>query len=636
MRAGCLWGVVLLVGLGAATALAEGPPAQGPRVFSEMVGDSEALPVACFRPGAGWRSGEACLTWLPREGVLRTPDGGETRLLGHAPRVQCSNDARMRRGLRVEASIQAEAVLWPADPAVRFAGLHEDATPAPLPREALVALYRFAGKRLGAEPGVLGITLQSTFAVDVDGDGTKDVLVLAEAVVGDTRADLAAVVLAGPTPRIVPLGLGLGPPGGLRLRAAMDLDADGTPELWVQEQTATALSGQLVRLRGEAFEELGRHACSRRFAEKQAGPEVPYDPQENACGPTHRDRLEPNDTPARATRPPLSGTPRAAARYEGLGLHVGDADWFRLPVPALGFAAASIPAVTLNAWLVLQLYAEDGTTLLARSAPEENNVAWANAGPTPRTVLLKVSRQGRGCAGYGLALESAENPELRLQDQVRRLPLPRAKQRAASPHRDREAELLALTLSPGFLAEPSDVERLSRDLAAIRAADPALRDVRHNAFHDGQHLRVFFVNPTAARQGVYSAWDTLNTAFGVKAVKPGEAEGMELEFALVLNLPRVAALYGALPGVTHVSPSGSFFDGSTVHVCRKGEVAWYTFDVGSEDCPSGCLQRTWHVFRVARPGGEPERMGTAVPGAVPEPEWLRQMRGDCPPPDPDV
>ena len=173
--------------------------------------------------------------------------------------------------------------------------------------------------------------------------------------------------------------------------------------------------------------------------------------------------------------------------------------------------------------------------------------------------------------------------------------------------------------------------RLSRDLAAIRAAEPSLKDVRYKLPDEGQRLLLFFTDATAAEQGVYSAWDALNAAFGLKGMQPGVNGGLELEFGPVLHLPRVAALYRALPGVIEATPSGLRFDGSTVHVCRKGEGAWYTFDIGSGDCPSGCLQRTWHVFRVARPGGVPERLGTGVPGAAPEPEGLRQLRRDCPP-----
>lgn len=628
LSGGCLLYAVLLAGLAPAPVAAKGPSAPGARVVSTMVGDAQALPLACFRPGAGWRSGDACLPWLPREGTLRSLDGGGGRLLGQDARVRCSGYAPARRGLRVEAPIQSGAVLWTEDSTVRFEWPQDAAEPAPLPREVLAELYRTAGRHLGAEPGVLGVTGASSWPLDVDGDGTQDALVLAEALARDAQAAVAAIVLSGPEPRTVPLGVTPGV-GGLSLRGVMDLDADGVPELWVVEDTGAALIDRLVRMRGTRLEELARYVCPMASPEELAGPEEPHDPEANACRSMHRDTLEPNDSPARATRPRLTGEPMAEAQYEGLGLHAGDTDWFRLTVPAYGSVSALVTAASLNARLVLGLYAEDGVTRLAGSAPDEGAVGWAHTGAAPRAVLLKVSRKGKGCAAYSVALSSGGDPRMALKAEALRLPLPTAEQRGASPHPDREAELLALTLSRGFVADRAEVSRISRDLAAIRVAELSLRDVHYLAPHDGQHLTVFFENPTAAEQGVYFAWDALNAAFGLKGMKPGETGGLELEFAPVLHLPRVAALYQGLPGITEVGTPG-VIDGSTVHVCRKGEAAWYTFDIGSGDCPSGCLQRTWHVFRVARPGAGPERLGTAVPGAKPEPEWLRQLQRACP------
>lgn len=634
MRGGVPWLAVLLVGL-TAPALAK---SRGARVFAELPGDHEAVPVACFRSGTGWRSGSACLDWLPREGPVRTLAGGSGRILGPVARVKCNDYDPGRRGLRVEVPDSSHAILWSADPAARFEWMTGTQDPPPPPREALAALYRLVGSRLGMEPGVFGLDLDSRHELDLDGDGTKDALLHMVASVGQTRrAGLTAAVLSGGSPRVVPLSFTEVPEGSesvssLYVAAAMDLDADGVPELWVQEETPAARVGRLLRLRGARFEELARRECPFH---PPGQPPRDEDSEANACTREHRDRLEPNNAPAQATAPKLSGGPgelSPSIQYD-LGLHAGDVDWFRVRVPAYGGVSAFLSAESMDARLVPRFFAEDGATPLAGTVPGQGSLDWANLTASPRTVLLRVSRQGQGCAMYRLSLSSGESPQPRLLARVRRMPLPTEEQRARSPQPDREAELLALTLSPGFIAVPEDVARISRDLAAIRDAEPELRDVRYNAPYDGRHLEVFFVNPAAALQGVYSAWEPLNAAFGVKAVKPGPAGGLELEFGPVLNLSRVGVLYQGLPGVFEVSTPG-IIDGSTVRVCREGAVFTYILDVGSGDCPSGCMQRLWHVFRVARPNSAPERLGMAVPGARPEPDWMTRLQRSCPAEEP--
>jgi hypothetical protein len=111
-----------------------------------------------------------------------------------------------------------------------------------------------------------------------------------------------------------------------------------------------------------------------------------YAPGNNQCT---NDGFEPNNG---------SGSPTAseAGTFRDLKICAGDEDWYRVQIPASHFLGAGIGFTQANGQLELDLYAADGSTLLAGGEHGENQVVvYSEVAQSAQTLLLRV----RGGAG---------------------------------------------------------------------------------------------------------------------------------------------------------------------------------------------------------------------------------------------
>lgn len=193
----------------------------------------------------------------------------------------------------------------------------------------------------------------------------------------------------------------------------------------------------------------------------------------------------------------------------------------------------------------------------------------------------------------------------------------------ASPRPDASAEHLALLLGAGVAAEQALYQRLSTELAAIRAAEPALADARFNNIWWNPHNLLVGLTPeahAAVKAGTYHEWDCLNSWFGGTVEQVFDIiTWAVLRFTPLLHPYRMGADYAALPAVTHVEanhygyPPG--LPSPTPGLCAIADGA--AFDYFFESNP-------WRYFRVASPGATPVLVDQWN-GLTPAPSWKERL-----------
>lgn len=181
----------------------------------------------------------------------------------------------------------------------------------------------------------------------------------------------------------------------------------------------------------------------------------------------------------------------------------------------------------------------------------------------------------------------------------------------ATPRPDRATERLALTISRGITAEPAVYDRLARDLAAMRRADPSIAQLEYRGEDDGRTLFLIVETdgPTWIRE--HPAFDALRRRF--RAPAPTFPMGwVTLAFDDVLALRRVGAYFQRIPGVREVGTNVLVGDGPTICV-EPGADLWTTYfvDAGG-DCPAGCTTLRLVVF-TSTAAGAITRVGEADP-----------------------
>lgn len=206
---------------------------------------------------------------------------------------------------------------------------------------------------------------------------------------------------------------------------------------------------------------------------------------------------------------------------------------------------------------------------------------------------------------------------------------------SASPRADERIETLALALSPGLIARQADYDRIARDVAAIEAQDPSLRDfpvyVASAGF--GHRFLVYLDTPDVPTTGAAAAsWACLNTAMGVTSIKrflslrPGpEPWAGILTFRGLYRPEALAAVYTTLPFVRYVEadePIGGH--GSTI-CFEPGPSAWtyYFFDRADGVCTAGCGSHEITAYDVST-AGEVTALGVWGGGSGDRPDDLTE------------
>ena len=172
-----------------------------------------------------------------------------------------------------------------------------------------------------------------------------------------------------------------------------------------------------------------------------------------------------------------------------------------------------------------------------------------------------------------------------------------AQELALTPRADGPLELLALSLEPErVVASQETYDRLLSDVAAIRALEPALGEVEFLADNDGRHIQLQLTEAAgkAFADGVYTAWDCLNEAYGLTWFSAYE-QTIDLYLDGNYNLSHVLERYQQLPGVTDGFQDARSVDGPTICVLRDGARQQYVFDDTGGFCPTDCTEhRAYH------------------------------------------
>jgi hypothetical protein len=209
----------------------------------------------------------------------------------------------------------------------------------------------------------------------------------------------------------------------------------------------------------------------------------------------------------------------------------------------------------------------------------------------------------------------------------------------ASPRPDNFAENLALLIGDGVAAEGALYERLSADLAAIRAAQPALAGALFKNIWWDPHGLILGLNGeahAAARAGGFDGWSCLNTWFGGSIDTVFEyTPAAVLSFAPLLHPYRIGPDYEEIPGVTYAEANGYGYPASgptpTPGLCASidGPAIDYFF----EGSPA-------MYYRVPAPGSAPTLQGSwhgqgAAPAwwAVRDACYTALLNSAVPPPD---
>lgn len=206
---------------------------------------------------------------------------------------------------------------------------------------------------------------------------------------------------------------------------------------------------------------------------------------------------------------------------------------------------------------------------------------------------------------------------------------------AATPRADENLELLALQLSDGAIADEAIYRRLVRDIAAIRAREPAVREINYFTPFDGSTMNLAFdeANAAAFREGGYHNWDCLNRHYRVVSITPFSGNGVTITFGGRFNQHKLGELYSSLRGVKWAEPVMYVGDGPTIYVTRENDSWHYVFDDATGDCLSGCYASDAWYF-VARGNSSPRFIARWISsggsGAMRDaPEWVQKYLVDA-------
>jgi hypothetical protein len=196
---------------------------------------------------------------------------------------------------------------------------------------------------------------------------------------------------------------------------------------------------------------------------------------------------------------------------------------------------------------------------------------------------------------------------------------------AATPRADIVLEQLAIVAGSGVTADPAIYDRIVRDVAAIREAEPAVAHIDYFPADNGKTVFLATDDETyeATQAGDYHAWDCLNDHYVMENV---EWFDLISHVAVTLkgsyDISIVASDYATLDGVASATASGTLGDGSTICLDASSDTWLWVFDEASGDCPAGCIDHLyWHF--TSQPNGNVafvERWSNADPTT--RPSWV--------------
>lgn len=209
-------------------------------------------------------------------------------------------------------------------------------------------------------------------------------------------------------------------------------------------------------------------------------------------------------------------------------------------------------------------------------------------------ILLSLALAGMiGC--------SKESPTAPIPDNDDPVQLPTARSEASE-----EAGAMALWLG-GELRSPDTLAYLlDSEITAIRNvygdSIPGTAIEFRRPWQSGKIVVGFEdVAYDSVLNGQFTAWDSLNIAYGLDSVIVGvyhpSLAWAVLDFGEELNPVLLAQEYEQLPGVTFAMPNRYIGDGPMLLGWTDGEARVYFFRQAWENCLAGCLYSEYDIFR---------------------------------------
>jgi hypothetical protein len=170
-----------------------------------------------------------------------------------------------------------------------------------------------------------------------------------------------------------------------------------------------------------------------------------------------------------------------------------------------------------------------------------------------------------------------------------------------SPRPDAEAEQLALEEGLGLLASDDMYNRIQRDLAAIRQAEPAVATVIHDPAWGASQMivKVLHGMDTCDYDALNAFYQVTNENF---LFTSGGGDWYVIFFPGRMRIPLLANHYAALPEVEFADPDSLVGTDDRIEIAMLIDPpgAWrYTIDDGFHDCFDGCDCHVVRTFTVS-------------------------------------
>ena len=252
----------------AAPAEAPGPPAAKQphgRVFLAATGTG-LTPIACHEAHVPkFSNGEACLALMPVGSQVHLESGASAKVLGTGP-SDCPGTPGQtllveaaRESLRGHATAPADATFVEVVPPTT-----PDEAAAAAPSTLLTSLKQAVAAEFPALGDAKQLQLRQFAQVDLDGDGKPEGLAAVSLPgAGEDAAPAFAGLYLVPHSDPRPRKLKGDPAAGLQytVLGALDLDADGKPELWLNSYDDDGFAWSIEQVASEGLQELGRWRC---------------------------------------------------------------------------------------------------------------------------------------------------------------------------------------------------------------------------------------------------------------------------------------------------------------------------------------------------------------------------------------
>ncbi len=200
----------------------------------------------------------------------------------------------------------------------------------------------------------------------------------------------------------------------------------------------------------------------------------------------------------------------------------------------------------------------------------------------------------------------------------------------ATPRSRPDLEQLAIYLDGTFTARQSTYDRLLADTAAAAALHEDVVGIGYRSpfAHDTLLVGGTAATKPAMADGTFDAWDCENDWYGLNEIRV-HSGFVALVFPGTFDMTALAAEYSDIPGVSYAEPDARIGGGSSVCANPDGDVWHYVYDIGSGDCPSGCIDHQY-VYFVSQADGTVTHEGSWNSNAPigTRPAWVDLF--DCP------